>query len=279
MGLLLPVGPRRMSSWLNHQRRTVPSTEPGTDWYCPIGTPIVAPADGVIFGSGNSIVPATGRWVGIDFDNGMRFRSMHHSRNVITSGRVHAGDVYAYSGASGYGVEDWSRNPATGGSHVHGTLWPVQRTRFGYHLVDDQRVPYTVDFMAYVEGADLAGSITLEDEMPLSDEDKAWMRLMVQQEVAEDSARLKVVEGAVARFPGGGAVQPRTDDLAVWIGKVMDQVAALPGASAVDEDALAAALAPRLASLLPSHTGTLTDDDLARISKAVADEQAKRLKD
>jgi len=163
-----------MSTWANHQRRTTPSSEPGTDWYCPIGTPIIAPADGVIYGSGNSIVPATGRWVGIDFDNGMRFRTMHHSRNVITSGRVRKGQVYAYSGASGYGKEDWSSDPSTGGAHVHGTLWPSRVMRFGY---DRNRRPYTIDFMAHAGGNQLAvdGSTPFgEDDMSQADID--WMR-------------------------------------------------------------------------------------------------------
>lgn len=89
--------------------------------------------------------------------------------------------------------------------------------------------------------------------------------------------RLQLVEGAVARFPGDGSVQPRTDDLAVWLGIIMDMIRSLPGGADVDEEALAAALAPKLAAQLPAHTGTLSDVDLARISKAVADEQAKRL--
>src|SRR5690606_15325500 len=120
--LLLPVGARSMSSWDTHQRRNPRSSEPGTDWFCPVGTPVRAPAVVVSYGSGNSIIPVTGRWVGSDFDNGRRCRTMHHSRNVRTSGRIRRGEIYAYSCASGYGEEDGAGNVAqTGGAHVHGT--------------------------------------------------------------------------------------------------------------------------------------------------------------
>lgn len=164
-GLILPVGERRMSSWRQHIRRYVPSQEPGTDFYCPIGTEIVAPYDGYIFGSGNSIVPATGRWVGIQFDNGMPYRSMHHKRNIITSGRVRQGEVYAISGASGYGEEDWSWNPETGGAHVHATLWPdiASRMRFGYR---SPGIPYTIDMMDYIGKPAFAGEKEDEEMTP-----------------------------------------------------------------------------------------------------------------
>lgn len=157
--LLLPVGERRMSSWDAHINRGTPSSEPGTDFYCPIGTPIIAPADGVVWGSGNSIDPDTGRWIGIDFDNGMGFRTMHHSQNLITSGRVSRGQVFAISGASGYGEEDWSWNVAdTGGAHVHATLWPTHVHRYGY---DNRGRPYTIDLMNHVDRSATAGGKTV----------------------------------------------------------------------------------------------------------------------
>lgn len=148
MSLLLPVSSYRgLSSWQDHINRYVPSSEPGTDLYVPIGTHLLAPDDGYIWGAGESIGPATGRWIGINFDNGMSYRSMHHSRNRITGGRVKRGDVYAFSGASGYGEEDWSWNVAeTGGAHVHITLWPTHEHRYGYKRPG---VPYTIDFMEH----------------------------------------------------------------------------------------------------------------------------------
>lgn len=169
--LLLPVGERRMSSWDAHQLRyPTPSSEPGTDWYCPIGTPVLAPADGRIYGYGNSIGPATGRWIGIEFDNGMSFRAMHFSKLSLSSatlnngGRVAEGTTIALSGASGYGEEDWSWNVAqTGGAHVHGTLWPDHDRRFGYRYVNGVKLPFTIDFMNFAKAA--GGGSTTPIEM------------------------------------------------------------------------------------------------------------------
>lgn len=162
--LLLPVGPRKMSGWEAHQHRNPRSSEPGTDFYCPIGTPVYAPGDGKIYGFGNTIGPATGRWVGIDLDNGQRFRAMHFSRIVRSSGRVKRGDLIAYSGASGYGDNDWSWNPNTGGAHTHVTLWPTHESRYGYHKVNGKDVPYTIDFMNYVGGSAAGGGTTPEEK-------------------------------------------------------------------------------------------------------------------
>jgi len=165
--LLLPVGVRRMSSWAAHQRRSPKSTEPGTDFYCPIGTPVLAPADGTVYGYGTSITPATGRWIGIDLDNGQRFRCMHHQSLLRTKGRVRRGEVIAYSGASGYGKEDWSGDPNTGGAHTHATLWPTHASRYGY---DKLGRPYTVDFMQHADLSGIAGGG--EIDMPLTAADK-----------------------------------------------------------------------------------------------------------
>lgn len=147
--LLMPVSPLYTASWYSHTRRSPKSSEPGTDMFVPIGTPVYAPGDGVIYGAGNTIGPATGRWNGIDLDIGFRWRGMHYSRLVRTSGRVKRGDLIAYSGASGYGHEDWSRLSGMPGAHVHVTLWPSHASRFGYQ---SNGQPYTVDFMNYVGG-------------------------------------------------------------------------------------------------------------------------------
>lgn len=163
-----------MSSWSTHQRRSPKSEEPGTDFYCPIGTPVLAPEDGLIFGSGNTITPPTGRWVGVKLDNGMAFRAMHFSRLVKTSGRVKRGDILGYSGASGYGYEDWSWNPNTGGAHVHVTLWPTWSIRFGY---DQHGRPYTVDFMNYVGGSQSAGGGS-SPEIPIPPRKKKNMQVI-----------------------------------------------------------------------------------------------------
>lgn len=159
--LPVPIGPRGVSSWAAHQERYPKSSEPGTDIYCDTGTEVLAPADGVIYSYGESVVPATGRWVGVDLDNGMSFRCMHHSRIVRKSGRVRQGDVIALSGSSGYGSEFFgepSRNAAfwanTGGDHTHVTLWPTRDKRYGYGRDGDPSKPYTIDIMDFIRGGE-----------------------------------------------------------------------------------------------------------------------------
>ena len=209
--LLLPVGERRMSSWSAHQRRNPPSTEAGTDFYCPIGTPVYAPADGEIYGYGNSIAPMTGRWVGIDFDNGMRFRCMHHSRLVRTSGRVRRGDLIAYSGASGYGKEDWSSDPYTGGSHTHVTLWPTHKSRYGYNPLTG--LPYTIDFMNYVSTPAGGGGAALAESTYLSEEDN--MRLLFVTDDVDGNGK-----------PGWALLNPRN-------GHILPMTTSAPDAQAI----------------------------------------------
>lgn len=161
-----PVG-GRMSSFTAHTRRTTPSREPGTDYYVPIGTPVIAPAAGVVGMTGDSINPPTGRFVWIKFDDGTSGRALHLSRRVVDAGqRVRQGQIIGYSGATGYGKEDWSHDPSTGGAHVHWTFWLDHRMRFGY---DAHGRPYSVDFENYVTGAPAGGTPIPdqeEDEMP-----------------------------------------------------------------------------------------------------------------
>lgn len=155
--LLMPVTPSYMASWASHQKRSPKSSEPGTDMFVPIGTPVYAPEEGIIYGTGNSIAPATGRWVGINFKSGMSFRALHLSRLVRTAGVVYRGDLIGYSGATGYGYEDWSHLPTMPAAHVHVTLWPTVVRRFGY---DSQGKPYTIDFMNFVGGPAGGGGST-----------------------------------------------------------------------------------------------------------------------
>lgn len=188
--LLMPVTPAYTASWASHTRRSPRSTEPGTDLFVPIGTPVYAPADGVIYGRGETIGPATGRWVGIDLDIGLRWRGMHFSRLVRTAGRVRRGDLIAYSGASGYGHEDWSRLSTMPAAHVHVTLWPSHLSIFGYRANGS---PYTVDFMQYVGGEQAAGGGSTPpkgwDEMATQDEIMAGFRKIVKEEVVAEVAK------------------------------------------------------------------------------------------
>lgn len=133
MPYLYPVRFSRSTSWGAHRRRQPPSSEAGIDMFCDIGTPVLAAEAGRVVDTGDSIGPATGRFVTIDLDDGRRVRYLHLSRRIVKIGdRVKRGQTIGYSGATGYGEEDWSWNVAeTGGAHVHMTLWPSQRYVFG----------------------------------------------------------------------------------------------------------------------------------------------------
>lgn len=97
-------GSYRMSSGFN-PRRTHPVTgrvspHRGTDWAMPIGTPIVAPADGRVEKIGNH--PVAGRYVVVRHDNGYRTRYLHLSRALVNRGdRVSMGERIALSGNTG----------------------------------------------------------------------------------------------------------------------------------------------------------------------------------
>lgn len=163
-GYARPVNPTGLSTWRAHTNRGTPSTEPGTDYYCPIGTPIRAAAGGWVVDVGNSIQPATGRYITIDLDDGRRVRYLHILRRHRNVGDyVQWGEHIADSGATGYGEEDWSWNVAeTGGAHVHMTLWAHQRYTFGRYATLDPEI-----YMAAEQGG---GNFT-EDDM-FTDEDR-----------------------------------------------------------------------------------------------------------
>lgn len=97
-------GSYRLSSGFN-LRRTHPVTgrvspHHGTDFAMPVGTPIIAPADGRVEKVGNH--PAAGRYVVIRHDNGYRTRYLHLSRPQVSRGdRVSMGEQIALSGNTG----------------------------------------------------------------------------------------------------------------------------------------------------------------------------------
>ncbi|MCE8002850.1 peptidoglycan DD-metalloendopeptidase family protein [Billgrantia ethanolica] len=97
-------GSYRMSSGFN-PRRTHPVTgrvspHRGTDWAMPIGTPIIAPADGRVEKVGNH--PVAGRYIVVRHDNGYRTRYLHLSRAIVSRGdRVSMGERIALSGNTG----------------------------------------------------------------------------------------------------------------------------------------------------------------------------------
>lgn len=171
-GYARPVQPvnGRISSWRAHTNRYVPSVEPGTDYYVPIGTPVRAAASGRIVDIGDSIRPATGRYVTIDLDDGRRVRYLHLRNRIVNVGnRVQWGQIIGYSGASGYGEEDWSWNVAeTGGAHVHMTLWAGHYYSFGRYATLDPEL-----FMASNQGGNTPPPPTVEVEVEEEEEEMA----------------------------------------------------------------------------------------------------------
>ncbi|MCE8019341.1 peptidoglycan DD-metalloendopeptidase family protein [Halomonas sp. MCCC 1A11036] len=97
-------GSYRMSSGFN-PRRVHPVTgrvspHRGTDWAMPIGTPVIAPADGRVEKVGNH--PVAGRYIVVRHDNGYRTRYLHLSRAMVNRGdRVSMGERIALSGNTG----------------------------------------------------------------------------------------------------------------------------------------------------------------------------------
>ncbi|UXZ53346.1 peptidoglycan DD-metalloendopeptidase family protein [Halomonas sp. 7T] len=97
-------GNYRLSSNFN-PRRLHPVTgrvspHNGTDFAMPIGTPIVAPANGRVERVGNH--HAAGRYIIVRHDNGYRTRYLHLSRPLVSQGeRVEMGKRIALSGNTG----------------------------------------------------------------------------------------------------------------------------------------------------------------------------------
>ena len=135
MGYQRPCGDVYIpSSWQDHKDRNPPSSEPGTDYAVPAGTPVHAAEAGRVIDRKTSNSYATGRYVAVELDDGRTVRYLHlQSISVDVGARVARGDVLAASGASGNG-SDWYY-----GAHVHTTLWPG-----GYWEAP------TVDFERYV---------------------------------------------------------------------------------------------------------------------------------
>ncbi|MBR2513859.1 MAG: peptidoglycan DD-metalloendopeptidase family protein [Halomonas sp.] len=97
-------GNYRLSSNFN-PRRLHPVTgrvspHNGTDFAMPIGTPIIAPANGRVERVGNH--HAAGRYVVVRHDNGYRTRYLHLSRPLVSQGeRIEMGERIALSGNTG----------------------------------------------------------------------------------------------------------------------------------------------------------------------------------
>lgn len=97
-------GSYRMSSGFNPQRKHPVtgriSPHNGTDFAMPIGTSVIAPANGRVERVANH--PAAGRYIVVRHDNGYRTRYLHLSQPLVSQGdRVTMGERIALSGNTG----------------------------------------------------------------------------------------------------------------------------------------------------------------------------------
>jgi hypothetical protein len=105
-------------SWKCHKDRRPPSPEPGTDYACAYGTPILCAAAGTVSVVDHNNCGGEGRRVSVDLADGRRVSYIHMSTiSVKVSQKVVRGTVLGKSGASG-NCQDWFYGP-----HVHVSLW------------------------------------------------------------------------------------------------------------------------------------------------------------
>jgi murein DD-endopeptidase len=123
MAYAYPDGTYVSADWASHKNRTPPSSEPGTDYGCAYGTPILAPAAGLVRYVQTSPSGGTGRYVWLDLDDGRSARALHLSQVDVKAGwRVSKGQRVGLSGASGNGSNYFY------GPHLHQTLLPTTTT-------------------------------------------------------------------------------------------------------------------------------------------------------
>lgn len=86
----------------------------GMDFAAPIGTPVLAAADGVVTTVGNNGRVQYGRYIVIKHGNNLSTLYGHLSRQAVTEGEaVKRGDIIGYSGNTGYST----------GPHLHFTVY------------------------------------------------------------------------------------------------------------------------------------------------------------
>lgn len=242
--------------------RTYPNHS-GVDFPQDRGTPIRASGPGRILRLPYTL--AGGYWTTVQYDNGVTLGYAHQDRQVTVvkvGQRVTEGTIIGYVGSLGL---------RSTGPHLH--------------LTDINDQTYTAT-MARLDTTRVVGQGALagerEDDMPLDDKDKKWLNGMgasvvaqviaalgnVPTEVWKYGVRLQDKDGHYVKDANG---QPLIFPASGYLGSIAGQVGAR--IVDVDEKTLAAELAP----LLTASIGTLSDADVARIAKAAADEQARRL--
>ena len=104
MTWIRPVEAKISDDFAAHKKRK--SVNPGVDYMVPVGTPLLAVADGVVARISNTVTGAGGRVVLIDFPSGHKADYLHLSRVDVAKGdSVKKGQVIGLSGGSGLGKE------------------------------------------------------------------------------------------------------------------------------------------------------------------------------
>jgi hypothetical protein len=298
MPYLRPVNPSGICSWLTHTRRVPPSQEAGVDYYCPIGTPIRAAANGHVVSVAGGIGVATGRFITIDLDDGRRVRYLHLSQWLVKTGDdVFRGQIIGLSGASGYGSEFFGGSslatiPAnTGGPHVHTTLWPTHAYSFGTNAG-------TLDLELYTDKSALSGDGATpfpEEDMSQADIDSIQQKLddLIGAIGAGNGRSLPVQSSVLANVRASVTLGNAVVALLAPVQRIIDgqvvsvslrqeiadaksgilQVLGRPAGDVkvdVDEAALATALAPTLTPLLVSGIAAALPDRTAEQVDAIA---------
>ena len=104
MTWIRPVEAKISDDFAAHTKRK--SVNPGIDYVVPVGTPLVAIADGTVARISNTVTGAGGRVVLLDFPSGHKADYLHLSRVDVAKGdSVKKGQVIGLSGGSGLGKE------------------------------------------------------------------------------------------------------------------------------------------------------------------------------
>ncbi|MDT8878855.1 peptidoglycan DD-metalloendopeptidase family protein [Halomonas saccharevitans] len=168
-------GRYRLSSHFNPNRHHPVtgriSPHKGTDFAMPIGSNVLAPADGRVEKVGNH--PAAGRYIVIRHDNGYKTRYLHLSRPMVSNGeRVTMGERIALSGNTGRST----------GPHLHYEVLvnntqvnamkvslPDNQSLQGDRLVAFQR--QAKPMLAALQSGQ-TGSVVASTEQPAADDDE-----------------------------------------------------------------------------------------------------------
>lgn len=252
----------------------------GIDQPLNYGTPILAPASGTLRTSGGvgeyaaGQVGSAGRRSILVLDSPVLALSaivFQHQSKFGTAGHYQQGEVIGWTGASANG-NDWG---GTVHLHHHGLTKTGSRIDWrGFIPLATAPAPASTSPLTPITGDDVSFA-----ELIQTVDGSAQPASLVMLELQAQSRRTVTAAEGIAHITHrtiDAPIDVVLGDTLILVQALTNSVAAL-ATKATDPAAQAAALAPILAPLLTSHAVGLTDADLARISAAVADEQAKRL--